>query len=52
MERILPMLYTRHSNIENHPKLSWLKYPYLPSHPQFNIAKKQMKNGGGIFCLN
>jgi O-succinylhomoserine sulfhydrylase len=37
--------------IENHPKLSWLKYPYLPSHPQFSIAKKQMKNGGGIFCF-
>lgn len=37
--------------IENHPKLSWLKYPYLPSHPQHAIAKKQMKNGGGIFCF-
>ncbi len=37
--------------IENHPKLSWLKYPYLKSHPQFDIAKKQMKNGGGIFCF-
>jgi O-succinylhomoserine sulfhydrylase len=38
-------------HLENHPKLSWLKYPYLPSHPQFAIAKKQMKNGGGIFCF-
>ncbi|HMW05557.1 MAG TPA: aminotransferase class I/II-fold pyridoxal phosphate-dependent enzyme [Leptospiraceae bacterium] len=23
-------------------------YPFLPSHPQFNLAKKQMKLGGGI----
>ena len=34
--------------LEKHPKLSRLKYPYLPSHPQYAIARKQMKNGGGI----
>src|SRR5580704_13151854 len=38
--------------LENHPKISWLKYPYLPSHPQYAIAKKQMKNGGGIVCFD
>jgi O-succinylhomoserine sulfhydrylase len=37
--------------LENHSKLSWLKYPYLPSHPQHAIAIKQMKNGGGIICF-
>jgi O-succinylhomoserine sulfhydrylase len=37
--------------LQNHPKLSWLKYPYLKSHPQYNIAVKQMKNGGGIVCF-
>ena len=37
--------------LENHPKLSWLKYPYLKSHPQYDIAIKQMKNGGGIVCF-
>jgi O-succinylhomoserine sulfhydrylase len=37
------------SAIENHPKISWLKYPFLPSHPQFEIAKRQMKNEGD--CL-
>src|SRR5258706_3807017 len=36
--------------LENHPKISWLKYPYLPSHPQHAIAIKQMKNGGGMVC--
>ena len=34
--------------LENHPKISWLKYPYLASHPQHSIAVRQMKNGGGI----
>ncbi len=29
----------------------WLKYPFLASHPQYAIAKKQMKNGGGFLCF-
>ncbi|ANI88943.1 O-succinylhomoserine sulfhydrylase [Arachidicoccus ginsenosidimutans] len=37
--------------LENHPKIEWLKYPFLPSHPQYEIAKKQMKAGGGIVCF-
>ena len=37
--------------LQNHPAISWLKYPFLPSHPQYAIAKKQMKNGGGLFCF-
>lgn len=37
--------------LEHHPKISWLKYPYLSSHPQHEIAKQQMKNGGGIVCF-
>lgn len=38
--------------LENHPKISFLKYPFLPSHPQHAIAIKQMKNGGGIVCFD
>ncbi len=38
--------------LENHEKISWLKYPFLPSHPQYDIAKKQMTTGGGIVCFN
>ena len=37
--------------LENHDKISQLKYPFLPSHPQYSIATKQMKNGGGIVCF-
>jgi O-succinylhomoserine sulfhydrylase len=37
--------------LENHSKISSLKYPFLTSHPQHAIAKKQMKNGGGLFCF-
>lgn len=34
--------------LENSPLVDWVKYPFLPSHPQFEIAKKQMKAGGGM----
>lgn len=34
--------------LEEHPAVSWVKYPFLPSHPQYEIAKQQMSNGGGI----
>lgn len=37
--------------LEGHPKLSSVKYPFLPSHPQYAIAKKQMRNGGGILTF-
>jgi O-succinylhomoserine sulfhydrylase len=25
-----------------------VKYPFLPSHPQYEIARRQMSSGGGI----
>ena len=37
--------------LEGHPSLSWVKYPLLESHPQYNIAKSQMTNGGGILTF-
>ncbi|MCE7994604.1 MAG: O-succinylhomoserine sulfhydrylase [Roseivirga sp.] len=37
--------------LETHPQVNWVKYPTLPSHPHFEIAKKQMKAGGGIVAF-
>jgi O-succinylhomoserine sulfhydrylase len=34
--------------LEQHPNVKWVKYPFLPSHPQYEIAKRQMRGGGGI----
>lgn len=28
--------------------ISWVKYPFLSSHPDYEIAKKQMSAGGGL----
>lgn len=34
--------------LQGHAKISQVKYPFLKDHPQYEIAKRQMKNGGGI----
>jgi O-succinylhomoserine sulfhydrylase len=34
--------------LEQHPDVESVKYPFLKSHPQHTLAKKQMKAGGGI----
>lgn len=34
--------------LEHSSEVETVKYPFLPSHPQYDIAKKQMKLGGGI----
>lgn len=37
--------------LEGNSKLENVSYPFLPSHPNYNIAKKQMKAGGGIITI-
>ena len=39
------------ATLEKNEKIAWVKYPFLPSHPQYNIAIKQMKKGGGVLCF-
>jgi O-succinylhomoserine sulfhydrylase len=38
--------------LEGHRAISSLRYPFLPSHPQYAIARQQMHNGGGIVCFD
>lgn len=37
--------------LEQHEKVNWVKYPFLKSHPQYEVAKKQMKQGGNIVAF-
>ncbi|HSI70355.1 MAG TPA: O-succinylhomoserine sulfhydrylase [Gillisia sp.] len=37
--------------LEKTPGAERVKYPFLPSHPQYEIAKKQMKQGGNIISF-
>ncbi len=51
MDRHAASALTIATQLEKNARLSWVKYPFLPSHPQHAIAKKQMTNGGGIVCF-
>jgi len=56
----LPVRMERHCDnalalatfLEDHPNVEWVKYPHLESHPQYKLAKKQMKKGGGVVAFN
>jgi O-succinylhomoserine sulfhydrylase len=37
--------------LEQHTNINWVRYPFLKSHPQYEIAKKQMKMGGSIIAF-
>ncbi len=37
--------------LEAHSSVNWVKYPFLKSHPQYKIAKKQMKAGGCVVAF-
>ena len=37
--------------LEGHPKVNWVKYPFLRSHPQYTIAKRQMSAGGCVVAF-
>jgi len=37
--------------LENHPAVSWVRYPYLSSHPQYDLAKRQMSGGGTVITF-
>ncbi|MEO6150618.1 MAG: aminotransferase class I/II-fold pyridoxal phosphate-dependent enzyme [Mucilaginibacter sp.] len=37
--------------LEENDHVAWVRYPFLPSHPQYEIAKKQMSAGGGVLCF-
>jgi methionine-gamma-lyase len=37
--------------LEAHPKVEWVKYPGLKSHPQYELAKKQMSGSGAMISF-
>jgi O-succinylhomoserine sulfhydrylase len=52
----LPLRMDRHcanalavaESLENDSEVEVVRYPHLKSHPQYDLAKRQMKQGGGI----
>jgi len=48
MERHCSNAQTIAEWLEKHPAIKWVIYPGLSSHPQYTLAKKQMRAGGGM----
>src|SRR5215475_14153153 len=57
--KTLPLRMERHAAnalaiatwLEKHPAIARVVYPGLPSHPQHQLAQRQMKNGGGMVSV-
>ncbi|EPR70067.1 O-acetylhomoserine sulfhydrylase [Winogradskyella psychrotolerans RS-3] len=55
----LPVRVDRHCDnalkvatfLESHGNVNFVKYPFLKSHPQYELAKKQMKQGGNVVAF-
>ena len=37
--------------LKNHPLINWVNYPGLESHPQFELARRQMRGPGSMLCF-
>lgn len=37
--------------LETHPAVAWVNYPFLPSHPRYPIARRQMSSGSGMLSF-
>ena len=37
--------------LHSHSAIESVTYPFHPSHPQYNLAKSQMRGGGGMVCF-
>lgn len=38
-------------HLEKHPKVEWIMYPGLKSHPQYELGKKQMRGPGAMISF-
>lgn len=37
--------------LEEQPQVAWVRYPFLPSHPQHELAGRQMSGGGTVITF-
>lgn len=52
MERHASSAMAIAQKLTGHPALSVVKYPFLTTHPQYDVARKMMSNGGGIITFD
>ncbi|MBA3533393.1 MAG: aminotransferase class I/II-fold pyridoxal phosphate-dependent enzyme, partial [Ardenticatenales bacterium] len=55
----LPLRMARHNEnalllaewLASHPAVAEVRYPFHPSHPQYELARRQMSGGGGVLVF-
>jgi len=52
MDRHCSNALTLAQHFEGHEAVASVRYPFLPSHPQYALARRQMTQGGGIVTLD
>ena len=52
MERHCSNALTLAERLENKSGIRWVRYPFLASHPQHELAKKQMRGGSGLITAD
>jgi cystathionine beta-lyase/cystathionine gamma-synthase len=52
MERHNANALTLATRLEAHKRVKSVRYPFLPSHPQYALAKKQMTGGSGMLLAD
>ena len=38
--------------LQHHPRVARVHYPFLPSHPDHDLARRQLRGGGGVLSLS
>ncbi|MEM6632457.1 MAG: PLP-dependent transferase [Bacteroidota bacterium] len=51
MDRHCENALTLAQRLSEHPEIQQVNYPFLPNHPQYGIAIKQMRLGGGVLTF-
>jgi O-succinylhomoserine sulfhydrylase len=51
MDRHCQSALTLAAHFEGYRGVAAVRYPFLPSHPQYALARQQMSQGGGIVAL-
>ncbi|HEX4380725.1 MAG TPA: O-acetylhomoserine aminocarboxypropyltransferase/cysteine synthase family protein [Candidatus Acidoferrum sp.] len=52
VERMSASAATIADFLANHPRIGAIAYPHHPSHPQYELAKRQMSNGSSLIAMD
>jgi O-succinylhomoserine sulfhydrylase len=51
MDRHCKSAFDLATSLQGHGHVEWVRYPFLESHPKHELARRQMRCGGGLFTF-